>query len=604
MTRDRLDAHFAQYDLGGDEKEIAIPERSSHPTHNQKLEDAAHVQQMRHDRNDAGNEAQSISSSLSTEPQSSKQHGIVVKHDLFDINEVFQETPEPDRKLSLEQRFVAYGREREWDIGEEASFVPFKSYWPTYESMTPSQLRWYFYWRGEVREERYPDTDLSYIFLYIYELINGIGWIQAMDGYRLLLRIWEAYQKRYQKLNAYLPEWVTDFKVVHRLDVPFQDIVDRTPRGLGGLLLEMELMSAFRKEPLEVSWRSLRKLSDYDAEKSKFYQQEGKAVLESYVPRALALVDRYFSKTQGMRLIDKYRPVTRNRKKFLFRSTVYDESMYGDLTDIDVMEITSCTKLRNFVTELIRGVENELREQMGFRGRLRNIKLEQEIARLIHKFVEREYAAQEAEKNRIVVEIDSTKLKQLQQDSDQVRELLTVEEEMNLAESAPQLFFSKPNARVDTEQLELRFDEYGREERMEDSVSFSDTARESHSITQAAKEEHPVSELNVANTREPVDLFSYKPESIEEPQEDDKLSSKWDELLNLLQPMHTEALQLLVQGESVSALVPVAMKYGSMADLLVDDLNSLAMECIGDLLVDGDLLLTEYVADCRKMLGN
>lgn len=604
MTRDRSDAHFAQYDLGGDEKVIAIPERSSHPTHNQKLEDAAHVQQMRHDRNDAGNEAQSISSSLSTEPQSSKQHGIVVKHDLFDINEVFQETPEPDRKLSLEQRFVAYGREREWDIGEEASFVPFKSYWPTYESMTPSQLRWYFYWRGEVREERYPDTDLSYIFLYIYELINGIGWIQATDGYRLLLRIWEAYQKRYQKLNAYLPEWVTDFKVVHRLDVPFQDIVDRTPRGLGGLLLEMELMSAFRKEPLEVSWRSLRKLSDYDAEKSKFYQQEGKAALESYAPRALALVDRYFSKTQGMRLIDKYRPVTRNRKKFLFRSTVYDESMYGDLTDIDVMEITSCTKLRKFVTELIRGVENELREQMGFRGRLRNIKLEQEIARLIHKFVEREYAAQEAEKNRIVVEIDSTKLKQLQQDSDQVRELLTVEEEMNLAESAPQLFFSKPNARVDTEQLELRFDEYGREERMEDSVSFSDTARESHSITQAAKEEHPVSELNVANTREPVDLFSYKPESIEEPQEDDKLSSEWDELLNLLQPMHTEALQLLVQGESVSALVPVAMKYGSMADLLVDDLNSLAMECIGDLLVDGDLLLTEYVVDCRKMLGN
>lgn len=604
MTRDRSDAHFAQYDLGGDEKEIAIPERSPHPMHNQKLEDAAHVQQMRHDRNDAGNEAQSISSSLSTEPQSSKQHGIVVKHDLFDINEVFQESPEPDRKLSLEQRFVAYGREREWDIGEEASFVPFKSYWPTYESMTPSQLRWYFYWRGEVREERYPDTDLSYIFLYIYELINGIGWIQAMDGYRLLLRIWEAYQKRYQKLNAYLPEWVTDFKVVHRLDVSFQDIVDRTPRGLGGLLLEMELMSAFRKEPVEVSWRSLRKLSDYDAEKSKFYQQEGKAALESYAPRALALVDRYFSKTQGMRLIDKYRPVTRNRKKFLFRSTVYDESMYGDLTDIDVMEITSCTKLRKFVTELIRGVENELREQMGFRGRLRNIKLEQEIARLIHKFIEREYAAQEAEKNRSVVEIDSTKLKQLQQDSDQVRELLTVEEEMNLAESAPQLSFSIPNARVDTEQLELRFDEHGREERMEVSASFSDTARESHSITQAVEEEHPVSELHAANTRESIDLFLFKPESIEEPQDEDKLSSEWEELLSLLQPMHTEALQLLVQGESVSALVPVAMKYGSMADLLVDDLNSLAMECIGDLLVDGDQLLAEYVADCRKMLGN
>lgn len=594
MTRDRLDAHFAQYDLGGDEKEIAIPERSSHPTHNQKLEDAAHVQQMRHDRNDAGNEAQSISSSLSTEPQSSKQHGIVVKHDLFDINEVFQETPEPDRKLSLEQRFVAYGREREWDIGEEASFVPFKSYWPTYESMTPSQLRWYFYWRGEVREERYPDTDLSYIFLYIYELINGIGWIQAMDGYRLLLRIWEAYQKRYQKLNAYLPEWVTDFKVVHRLDVPFQDIVDRTPRGLGGLLLEMELMSAFRKEPLEVSWRSLRKLSDYDAEKSKFYQQEGKAALESYAPRALALVDRYFSKTQGMRLIDKYRPVTRNRKKFLFRSTVYDESMYGDLTDIDVMEITSCTKLRKFVTELIRGVENELREQMGFRGRLRNIKLEQEIARLIHKFIEREYAAQEAEKNRIVVEIDSTKLKQLQQDSDQVRELLTVEEE---EERRMSVSCSSSGAVSDFMQLELNFDHsISQNPTSEDvqearSADYNPADSCTHSRSEFDREEFPSD--RTAN----VSLGAQEGSSMRM-----DLTEEWGQLMESMQPMHSEALKALVQGQAMSELASIALQYGTMIDLLIDDLNNLAMEAIGDLLIDEGAILDEYIDDCRKML--
>ncbi|WP_195575350.1 TerB N-terminal domain-containing protein [Paenibacillus sp. 1001270B_150601_E10] len=596
MTRDRSDVHFAQFDMGGEEPGIPIPARDALRKETALSSSSAGGETHAED-------GTASSANSSSDAMNQRSRDLVIKHDLFDSEEVFDVDRTPARKLSLEQRFVAYGREHEDRVERDAAFVPFKSYWPTYESMAPSQLRWYFYWRGEVREGRYPDTDLSYIFLYIYELINGIGWVQAMDGYQLLLRIWEAYQKRYPKLNVYLPEWVTDFKVVHRLDVPFQDIVDRTPRGLGGLLLEMELMNALQMDPIQVSWRSLLKLSDYDAAKSKFYQQEGKDALEAYAPRALALVDGYFSKMHGTRLMEKYRPVTRNRKKFLFRSTVYDESRYGDLTDIDIMEVTSCAKLRKFVTELIRCVENELREQMGFRGRLRNIKLEPDVAKLVHKFVVREYAAQEAEKHRIVVEIDTAKLKQLQQDSDQVRELLTVEEETGLTESAPLLSFSIPSTTVETEQLELRLDDSRTEDEMEGSASFFDTAKESRPITQEAEGEQPVKELDVTHIKEPIDLFSFVPGSIEEPQEGDKLSPEWEELRSLLQPMHKEALQLLVQGETVSALAPLAMRYGSMTDLLVDDLNSLAMECIGDLLVDSDMLLEEYVADCRKMLG-
>ena len=47
--------------------------------------------------------------------------------------------------------------------GTKTSFVPFMQYWPTYDSMTPSQQRWYFYWRTQVRNGNYLKTDLSYI---------------------------------------------------------------------------------------------------------------------------------------------------------------------------------------------------------------------------------------------------------------------------------------------------------------------------------------------------------------------------------------------------------------------------------------------------------
>lgn len=83
-----------------------------------------------------------------------------------------------------ERHFAEEARKRVNERGEPAPFAPFMSYWPTYEHMMESQQRWYFYWRSEVRAGRYPDTDLSYIFVYVYELINGVGWSDPPEGYK------------------------------------------------------------------------------------------------------------------------------------------------------------------------------------------------------------------------------------------------------------------------------------------------------------------------------------------------------------------------------------------------------------------------------------
>jgi len=66
--------------------------------------------------------------------------------------------------------------------GKEVPFVPFMSYWPTYDSMNKGQQAWYFYWRSQVRQGNYIDTDLSYIFVLIYELLSGTGWETPQDG--------------------------------------------------------------------------------------------------------------------------------------------------------------------------------------------------------------------------------------------------------------------------------------------------------------------------------------------------------------------------------------------------------------------------------------
>ena len=55
---------------------------------------------------------------------------------------------------------------------EPCEYVYFFSYMPQYDQMTVSQMSYYLYWRDEVRKGNYIKTDINYLFLYIYEIIN------------------------------------------------------------------------------------------------------------------------------------------------------------------------------------------------------------------------------------------------------------------------------------------------------------------------------------------------------------------------------------------------------------------------------------------------
>ena len=76
---------------------------------------------------------------------------------------------------STEKVFYKQGKfmeDFEDDFNYQGDFV---QYFPTYQSMNDHQLRGYFSWRTSVRRGIINKTSLSFVFLYIYELINQIG---------------------------------------------------------------------------------------------------------------------------------------------------------------------------------------------------------------------------------------------------------------------------------------------------------------------------------------------------------------------------------------------------------------------------------------------
>lgn len=105
------------------------------------------------------------------------------------------------------------------DFEDDCPFTgEFKSYYPTYNSMSDRQLRGYFTWRAQVRRGNMQKTSLSFVFLYVYELICGIGVKDALDGFTRLKEVWQTYRSSSPELDRFLVPWLRDYVIYHGLD--------------------------------------------------------------------------------------------------------------------------------------------------------------------------------------------------------------------------------------------------------------------------------------------------------------------------------------------------------------------------------------------------
>lgn len=94
----------------------------------------------------------------------------------------------------------------------------FKSYFPTYNAMSNRQLRGYFTWRAQVRRGTVEETSTSFAFLYLYELICGIGVDNPLDGFNKIKAFWDVYRAFEPGIDRFARVWLQDYAVFHGLD--------------------------------------------------------------------------------------------------------------------------------------------------------------------------------------------------------------------------------------------------------------------------------------------------------------------------------------------------------------------------------------------------
>jgi hypothetical protein len=155
-------------------------------------------------------------------------------------------------------RFMADFTDDYWDYDE------FSMYYPCYQMMSYGQLRTYFTWRARVREGSISPTPLSYVFVYVYELLCGIGVEGPLDGLDALMAVWQALRGHEPSLDNYLPQWLKDYHVYYQMPVSFDDFV--SAHGLRDCYPELYIS----EEPGPDSLALLSGLSSYAVAKSRF----------------------------------------------------------------------------------------------------------------------------------------------------------------------------------------------------------------------------------------------------------------------------------------------------------------------------------------------
>lgn len=96
----------------------------------------------------------------------------------------------------------------------------FVRYFPTYQDLSARQLRGYFAWRAGVRRGVFQPIATSAAYLYLYELLNGVGACSPEDALEKL----RAFEQGYldsgigdQRMRRNLRRWMLEYAVINDL---------------------------------------------------------------------------------------------------------------------------------------------------------------------------------------------------------------------------------------------------------------------------------------------------------------------------------------------------------------------------------------------------
>ena len=267
------------------------------------------------------------------------------------------------------EQFARHARQFYDRVGKECPAVDFFSYAPQYTQMNSAQFAYYLWWRQSFREGRCLPAAHAYQLLYIYEIINLGDRIPPTEGQEALMRLWLSYRESNPRLDPLLREWIVDYSLLYRLPAPALSR-DRYRELLTGAKLKeffVPLGGQMGESSDSLTTAVLLFCNNYDYTKSKFYTEESAAdyhrVLRGAVREALA----FLRERDGDLLTGKNGISTVSRDAFVGAICSWQ---IRKRIEVDYTSFSRTHELRYLMSDVLKYAENALRASRGIKSRL------------------------------------------------------------------------------------------------------------------------------------------------------------------------------------------------------------------------------------------
>lgn len=326
------------------------------------------------------------------------------------------------------------------DYSDDAEIVTYMNYFPTYRDMTVAQMRSYFTIRKMWRQGKFPEVSLSYIFVYIYEILMQTGVGSPEDGYEILRELQSAYSASEPKLARYLVPWLKDYVVYYNLQDRFREQFAVENDGDATAAVLADYAKADGKSLLE----AVCSLSRYDIRRSTLFRKQPQkacdctvAVLRAIIPRLEQAMHHHIetlclgkkAKRQtamfGNAVFYDPEPVKNAeiyvspRHRYICRGGLWSKDEY----------IVNALHVRKSIGALLHEVDSQLRVVLGVKPLLKSGITDVPLREAIHAAVaswaeqeRKEELERDAERRR--VSIDFSKLGRIRSDAEVVQDKL------------------------------------------------------------------------------------------------------------------------------------------------------------------------------------
>ncbi len=316
----------------------------------------------------------------------------------------------------------------------------FLRYYPTYHDLTVGQARTYFTWRTKIRQNIYEKISDSYAYIYLYELLNGIGIKDPEEGLDKLITFNKNYAQKFSpEMGAYLERWIRDYIIFYNINKTNNTffVKEQTNDKKYEQLLYPDQFSNH-----EVA-ESLIKLSNYKIRNCPLYKKS----IEKFEYLLVLIWHKILDlRNDGFDFFTSYIAYKNQMTIQLFSAAVFNHQLEPQTTSYEIDQIRKyfydkekntwycesywgLTGQKSIMGNFLHEVDREIRLRFNLGRNLKPRKIEKHYLKAIRNGIKK-YQIEEQKLKQPKIEFNLSRLSTIRADAAGTRDSLLTEEEL------------------------------------------------------------------------------------------------------------------------------------------------------------------------------